>query len=66
MSRPYKPSMIIRCPLCSVGSRPAHVGHGVMVCENCGNYFRVVMARGKNTGANLAKVISETVKWGEQ
>jgi hypothetical protein len=34
-----------------------------MICETCGQYFRVVMARGKNTGARLAAEVKKAVAW---
>jgi hypothetical protein len=63
MSRPFNHRQIVACPFGIAHQKPIHVGHGVMICETCGQYFRVVMARGKNTGVKLAREIGKAVTW---
>ena len=53
MSQPFKVVAIVRCPLCHDGKQPIHVGLGVMLCECCGNRFRVVHANPGRTGKKL-------------
>lgn len=38
----YRPSQIVRCPLCHDPRRPAHLGQDLFVCECCGAKFTVV------------------------
>lgn len=63
MSRAYQVKQVTRCPMCYCGAVPAHVGHGVLVCQGCGAHFRVVHAELGNTGAALGKIVSEKVAW---
>ena len=38
----YRPSQILRCPLCHDPRPPAYIGQDVHVCECCGSKFSVV------------------------
>jgi len=62
MSKPFRFTQILRCPLC-IGGIPAHVGNSVMRCQNCGNTYRVVMATRGNTGRNLVKQLADKTEW---
>jgi hypothetical protein len=64
MSQTFSPKAIVRCPFCYSATSPVHVGHGVMIHEECGQYFRVVFANGKRTGKKLSEIVKENVKWG--
>lgn len=59
MSKPFKAAAIIRCPFCHSGAQPAHLGQNAMVCEACGQQFRVVSAKPGETGAALTRFIDE-------
>lgn len=61
MSKTFSPSQIIRCPLCRDGGRPSHVINGVMLCESCGNRFRVVHATPGKTGVKLSRNVKERI-----
>lgn len=63
MSKPFQARAVVRCPLCYDWRPPAHVGNSVMVCEGCGNAYRVVSAQPGKTGAKLGAIIRESVRW---
>lgn len=63
MSEAFRWQQIIRCPLCRDGASPEHVGNGVMLCECCGNIFRVVYASRNKTGTRLAKYVADRVQF---
>ena len=63
MSRAFRAEMVIRCPLCHDWREPAHVGNSVMVCEGCGQTYRVVYATPGNTGKKLGAMIRQSVRW---
>jgi len=63
MSKSFRAAQVIRCPFCYSGSSPIHVGHSVMVCQPCGNTFRVVHADKGRTGMSLGRKIEEVVVW---
>lgn len=66
MSRPYEARQIINCPMCPVRQQPAHIGHGVMVCQGCGAHFRVVHAEPRSTGRRLGEIVKCSVEWAKQ
>lgn len=63
MSASYPARSVVRCPLCYEHRQPAHVGQAVMVCEGCGNTFRVVSGKPGKTGAKLGAMIRQVVRW---
>lgn len=63
MSRPFSWRQVIRCPLCRDGRKPQHVGNSVMLCECCGNRFRIVSAQVGKTGTRLGLEIDGKVRW---
>jgi ribosomal protein L37AE/L43A len=63
MSQTFKASQIIRCPFCVTAAQPQRLGYGCLLCECCGQQFRVVHATPGKTGKRLSQKLRESIEW---
>lgn len=54
---------VVRCPFCYVAVAPVHIGNSIFVCENCGNTYRVVKARGSGVGRRLDRYVQKRAEF---